>query len=196
MAPDDATHPKKRSGSAAFSDLISASPPQTVSESQLFNSSSTLSHFASFLPVSWLSLSLRRRERKPANVRVFPSIPISSSSPNLSSSIITMALSCIPCHTLLRTQSSDMETAAVPLPVVPLSGSFQKPDRNWSGCLLPLPHEAKHKASYHRRGYSVSAIDENLQASSSSEPRLLRSGGMRRDWSFEDLEKRAVVVRM
>ncbi|KAF3449444.1 hypothetical protein FNV43_RR10172 [Rhamnella rubrinervis] len=69
-------------------------------------------------------------------------------------------------------------------------------DRSWSGNLAPPPYEhifvknasmlvAKKKVvkAGHRRLYSTGAVTFEGTA----EPRLVRSSGMRRDWSFEDL---------
>ncbi|XP_058106563.1 uncharacterized protein LOC131249830 [Magnolia sinica] len=106
-----------------------------------------------------------------------------------------MSLACLTCQTLLRTESLDMETEQLDPNLNRLRSNG--PDRNWSGCLLPPPYENKRKA-LHKRGGSVASanIEEQAVADASGEPRLQRSRGMRRDWSFEDLKKSAVVIRM
>ena len=65
----------------------------------------------------------------------------------------------------------------------------KKVDRSWSGN-IPSPKRelpkggavAKIKAD-HRRVHSTG----NVPITGSSEPRLVRSSGMRRDWNFENL---------
>ena len=73
-------------------------------------------------------------------------------------------------------------------------------ERNWSGTLIPPAYtqEAtmelnsiptkKPKRAYRRYG-SIGAIPipEEDAVDLLNEPRLMRSGGIRRDWSFEDL---------
>ncbi|GFS32574.1 hypothetical protein Acr_00g0023280 [Actinidia rufa] len=67
-----------------------------------------------------------------------------------------------------------------------------KVDRNWSGNLVPRPYEKmrnelkeKPTRAGHHRLHSISGLGEYEDG-----PRLVRSCGMRRDWSFEDLRKR------
>lgn len=72
-------------------------------------------------------------------------------------------------------------------------------DRSWPGNLAPQPYEqicvknatmlvAKKKVVRpgHRRLYTTGAA----AFEGAAEPRLVRSSGMRRDWSFEDLRPR------
>ena len=49
----------------------------------------------------------------------------------------------------------------------------------------------------HRRGSTTTDVMENVgqaESSGKSEPRLVRSPGMRRDWSFEDLTKKNSIA--
>ncbi|KAF8027205.1 hypothetical protein BT93_E0194 [Corymbia citriodora subsp. variegata] len=74
-------------------------------------------------------------------------------------------------------------------------------DRNWSGPLAPPTYEhisrsaplgvRKKKVKKVRRqlcGIAASSLGEKPMAGT-GEARLVRSSGMRRDWSFEDLRK-------
>uniref|UniRef100_A0A7N0TBK0 Uncharacterized protein n=1 Tax=Kalanchoe fedtschenkoi TaxID=63787 RepID=A0A7N0TBK0_KALFE len=81
----------------------------------------------------------------------------------------------------------------------------KRAERNWSGSLIPsriqqmhggssadqqdddttLERAAKKARKGHRRGTSL--VDEPFLGQ--GEPRLVRSSGMRRDWSFEDLKQ-------
>ncbi|XP_038725797.1 uncharacterized protein LOC120016898 [Tripterygium wilfordii] len=72
-----------------------------------------------------------------------------------------------------------------------------KVDRSWSGNLNPQPYKqirsgskvvaAQKMRNCHRRLNSTGAV---IFEGSGAEPRLVRSCGMRRDWSFEDLRQR------
>ncbi|KAF5729705.1 hypothetical protein HS088_TW20G00069 [Tripterygium wilfordii] len=77
-----------------------------------------------------------------------------------------------------------------------------KVNRSWSGNLSPQPYEqirsgskvvaAKKMRNCHRRLTSTGAV---MFEGSGAEPRLVRSSGMRRDWSFEDLRQRRAEVK-
>ena len=69
---------------------------------------------------------------------------------------------------------------------------LSKVDRSWSGNLVPrhyekMRNESKEKPARvgHHRLHSISGFGGYEDG-----PRLVRSCGMRRDWSFEDLRKR------
>nr|DAD24050.1 TPA_asm: hypothetical protein HUJ06_025513 [Nelumbo nucifera] len=70
-------------------------------------------------------------------------------------------------------------------------------ERSWSGSLTPPPYNKimrsesptemkNNRKKGHRRIHSTGAVAFGMETGT-GEPRLLRSGGMRRDWSFEDL---------
>ncbi|GKU95752.1 hypothetical protein SLEP1_g9074 [Rubroshorea leprosula] len=107
-----------------------------------------------------------------------------------------MSLNCLTCQVLQRTNSyNDGDCGQV---------NHQKPHfrpeitcclRNWSGNLSPPPFRsgslmppAKKKLlmkSSHRRLNSTGTLSFETDV----EPRLVRSSGMRRDWSFEELRE-------
>ncbi|GAB2273009.1 hypothetical protein Dimus_007821 [Dionaea muscipula] len=66
-------------------------------------------------------------------------------------------------------------------------------ERSWSGNLTPPTHYEKDGSSgmvkktarNHRRILTTGAVDFEEEM---TEPKLVRSGGIRRDWSFECLE--------
>ncbi|RDX71800.1 hypothetical protein CR513_48796, partial [Mucuna pruriens] len=91
-----------------------------------------------------------------------------------------MSLSCLTCGQVLQRVNSDREEC------LPETKTFKKPikvDRSWSGNINPPQNArgavAKVKAEHHRRTNSEGDVG----------PRLVRSSGMRRDWSFEDLSE-------
>ncbi|XP_027348082.1 uncharacterized protein LOC113859559 [Abrus precatorius] len=98
-----------------------------------------------------------------------------------------MSLNCLTCGHILERVNSDKEYhnpeikshRKVPLQV----------DRTWSGKLSPPQRlgaaMAKIKAEHHRRTNSAGDIG----------PKLIRSSGMRRDWSFEELTGQDKGVR-
>ncbi|KAJ4728682.1 putative Plant/MZA15-19 protein [Melia azedarach] len=106
-----------------------------------------------------------------------------------------MNLNCLACQNLQRT-NSDKDYGH--------EGHHHlrklcclKVERSWSGNLAPPPYEqiskgsrvvaAKKVKKSHRRINSTGAV---AFESNNSEPKLVRSVGMRRDWSFEDLRQR------
>ncbi|GMH22597.1 hypothetical protein Nepgr_024440 [Nepenthes gracilis] len=100
-----------------------------------------------------------------------------------------MSLNCLNCQVLHRTNSDDSRrlTNGV-LCCKAMAG------RSWSGNLTPPPYyekagsfgKTKNKVKPDRRRNGSAEIVE--YGEEISEPKLLRSGGMRRDWSFECLD--------
>ncbi|KAJ7943821.1 putative Plant/MZA15-19 protein [Quillaja saponaria] len=104
-----------------------------------------------------------------------------------------MTLSCFTCKTLQRT---DSERGRDYGKENSLRKSCLQIERSWSGNITP-PYEqtksgaiavAKKKINKcgHRRIHSTGTVSFERN----TEPRLGRSCGMRRDWSFEDLRKK------
>ncbi|XP_004512526.1 uncharacterized protein [Cicer arietinum] len=97
-----------------------------------------------------------------------------------------MSLNCLTCSQVLQRTDSFREL----FKENEYQESRKNVDRTWSGNMsAPLHKEipkgsalAKIKAD-HRRNHSTG----NLPFSGRAEPRLVRSSGMRRDWSFENL---------
>jgi len=109
----------------------------------------------------------------------------------------TMSLNCLTCGNILQRVKSNNDDACLPPPeesTKPYDNFQTNPNNNnrkvssthnrsWSsGNITPpqFPHSgplAKVKAEHHRRTNSEGGVG----------PRLIRSSGMRRDWSFEDL---------
>ncbi|KAE9607020.1 hypothetical protein Lal_00025919 [Lupinus albus] len=94
-----------------------------------------------------------------------------------------MSLNCLTCSQVLQRTDSyeDLYTEKE------YREACKRADRSWSGNIAPPKGEksgavAKLKAD-HRRVHSTG----NVSFSGSSEPRLVRCSGMRRDWSFENL---------
>ncbi|GAB4857831.1 hypothetical protein Ancab_015737 [Ancistrocladus abbreviatus] len=100
-----------------------------------------------------------------------------------------MSFNCLNCQVLQRTDS-DCSTRFINKTLC----CKVMVDRSWSGNLTPAAYYEKVGRSSrmiknkpkqdHRRIGSTGAVEfeENL------EPKLVRSGGMRRDWSFECLD--------
>lgn len=118
-----------------------------------------------------------------------------------------MSLPCLTCRKLQRC-NSDREPLA-PLRQRPSSAAHW----NWSGCLVwvpPASHGQRHGdnavqfrelAVPSRRPLqklaSASAVEIESEASTACNgPQLRRSSGMRRDWSFENLNKNVIVVSL
>ncbi|XP_068636016.1 uncharacterized protein [Aristolochia californica] len=126
-----------------------------------------------------------------------------------------MGLSCLTCQGLQRTDSGPT--------LEPLDNHFENlssgTPRKRSGCLGCDPRERLRKGSSFAsssssssslssskaprktlRKFATSAtanMKEHAAAAVGLEqPRLVRSSGMRRDWSFEDLQKKFQVVNM
>ncbi|OIV93008.1 hypothetical protein TanjilG_20670 [Lupinus angustifolius] len=97
-----------------------------------------------------------------------------------------MSLNCLSCSQVLQRTDSYGELYTEK----EYKEACKRVDRSWSGNIGPSPKcegkkggvVAKLKAD-HRRIHSTG----NVSFSGSSEPRLVRSSGMRRDWSFENL---------
>ncbi|KAL1194783.1 hypothetical protein V5N11_034135 [Cardamine amara subsp. amara] len=95
-----------------------------------------------------------------------------------------MSLNCLACHILQRTDS-DREIGSRKESNFNenfASSGFEKMVRNRSS--LPIVRRPVKKGG-HRRLYSA----EMVVYGDLDEPRLVRSSGIRRDWSFEDLKK-------
>ncbi|RDY10295.1 hypothetical protein CR513_05206, partial [Mucuna pruriens] len=100
-----------------------------------------------------------------------------------------MSLNCLTCCQMLERTDSYGEL----FENKKLKEICKQVDRSWSGnlssstpqCDLPKPAGplAKIKTD-HRRNYSTSDVP---YSPGSSGPKLMRSSGMRRNWSFEDL---------
>lgn len=105
-----------------------------------------------------------------------------------------MSLNCLTCHQLRRIESEEelnekYDTVGTPHFVQ----TWSKVDRSWSGNLAPRPYDkliknksgdmvGKKGQKGHQRGHSGPVGYQDG-------PRLVRSAGMRRDWSFEDLRQ-------
>ncbi|OIW10658.1 hypothetical protein TanjilG_16030 [Lupinus angustifolius] len=97
-----------------------------------------------------------------------------------------MSLNCLSCSQVLQRTDSYGELHREK----EYREACKRVDRSWSGNIAPSPKceggkggaVAKLKAD-RRRIHSTG----NVSFSGSSEPRLVRSSGMRRDWSFENL---------
>ncbi|XP_012076249.1 uncharacterized protein LOC105637409 [Jatropha curcas] len=102
-----------------------------------------------------------------------------------------MSLNCLACQNMQRNNSGteyDRETTSEKLCCLPV-------ERSWSGNLGSPTYEKIGKSSMpiakkikkeHRRLNSTGI----LGFKGIDEPKLVRSSGMRRDWSFEDLKER------
>ncbi|CAJ1948106.1 unnamed protein product [Sphenostylis stenocarpa] len=105
-----------------------------------------------------------------------------------------MSLNCLTCGNILQRVKSGRSDACLPLPEESIKPCYNNennnnnrkvskaPNRSWSGNMTPPQFEpsgplAKVKTAHHRRTTSEGGLG----------PRLVRSSGMRRDWSFEDL---------
>uniref|UniRef100_A0A7N0UXU2 Uncharacterized protein n=1 Tax=Kalanchoe fedtschenkoi TaxID=63787 RepID=A0A7N0UXU2_KALFE len=98
-------------------------------------------------------------------------------------------INCMNRNVLERTDSCKLDRVDSPEQHVRLC--FLKVERSWSGNLTPpryeqvkddgvVGKEVKKKKAHHRRYKSEAGA-------LLGEPKLVRSSGMRRDWSFEDL---------
>ncbi|CAL9028949.1 unnamed protein product [Prunus brigantina] len=109
-----------------------------------------------------------------------------------------MTLNCLTCQVLNRTNSSgsDKDNVCKDKAYRKLCCVNINMERSWSGNLTPpsyeqiqessmfMPDKKKGKMSLgHRRLMSTGGVAYE----GSTEPRLVRSSGMRRDWSFENL---------
>lgn len=90
-----------------------------------------------------------------------------------------MSLNCLTCGQGLQRDNSEREEN------LPINKSLKKPqiqvDRSWSGNLSPPQNKngagSNLKTEQHRRTNSADNVG----------PKLLRSSGVRRDWSLEEL---------
>ncbi|XP_077247269.1 uncharacterized protein LOC143887025 [Tasmannia lanceolata] len=117
-----------------------------------------------------------------------------------------MSCSCIPCPSLERTNSDPALERLDPRRDRWRHGVVE---RRWSGTIPYTPYEIITSGSSvtdfgparkgHRKMHSsigaMTCIEERASVMT-AEPQLLRSSGRRRDWSFEDLKKSAVVLSM
>ncbi|KAB2632236.1 hypothetical protein D8674_028483 [Pyrus ussuriensis x Pyrus communis] len=108
-----------------------------------------------------------------------------------------MSLNCLSCQVRQRTSSSgDREHASKEKAYRKLCCVNINIDRSWSGNLTSPPYEQIENSSIfvlekkkgkkgpgHRRLMTTGGVAYE----GSTEPRLVRSSGMRRDWSFENL---------
>uniref|UniRef100_A0A803L604 Uncharacterized protein n=1 Tax=Chenopodium quinoa TaxID=63459 RepID=A0A803L604_CHEQI len=118
-----------------------------------------------------------------------------------------MSLNC--CHVLHRTDSdqdlskrliSHDDKSSTPKNISSLFSHKILAERSWSGKLMASPREKKVKSmvggatpkkfkAHHRRYGSTGALSYGGEGDDlTNEPKLVRSGGLRRDWSLEDLE--------
>lgn len=88
-----------------------------------------------------------------------------------------MSLNCLTCGQVLQRVNSDREYS----PEVSIKAcrkvARQHVDRSWSGNISPPQSSVAKMKAEHRRTNSTGDVG----------PRLLRSSGVRRDWSFEEL---------
>ena len=108
-----------------------------------------------------------------------------------------MSLNCLTCQQMQRSDSERQCSHEKPCRKL----CCVKIDRSWSGNISPPPYEQinisksgpvaigviKKKKKEHRRLNSAGSI---AFKGNHGEPRLVRSSGMRRDWSFENLRQR------
>ena len=111
-----------------------------------------------------------------------------------------MSLSCLSCQVLQRTNSDCEREYGGEKYTYKKIFQPEVHQRSWSGNLGQPPpgydqmvsgskavvEQKKVKKLGHRRMHSTGA----LALDGTAEPRLVRSCGMRRDWSFEDLRER------
>ncbi|CAN8285121.1 unnamed protein product [Cochlearia groenlandica] len=100
-----------------------------------------------------------------------------------------MSLNCLACHNLQRSDSDrDIRRSLNKDPNFTeklATSRYDKMLRNKSS--LPIVRKIKTGHHHHRRLYSAETVMvyEDLE----EEPKLIRSSGIRRDWSFENLQK-------
>ncbi|KAL6979864.1 hypothetical protein U1Q18_021522 [Sarracenia purpurea var. burkii] len=109
-----------------------------------------------------------------------------------------MSLNCLTCQALRRIDSDkELREGLLVETRHFMSALRSKVERSWSGNLVPKPYHKTRNDDHHveetgaaaktghHRVHSVSG-----PASYGGGPRLVRSCGMRRDWSFENLRQR------
>ena len=119
-----------------------------------------------------------------------------------------MSLNCLNCQVLKRTDSDgrEMDFRAENYSYEKLLRSKQAQQRSWSGNLAPMVAPPPVNGNYAEQTKSGLVVVAHKKVSKSghrrlnsagalgfegtAEPRLLRSSGMRRDWSFENLRER------
>ncbi|CAK9142788.1 unnamed protein product [Ilex paraguariensis] len=96
-----------------------------------------------------------------------------------------MSLNCLTCQSMRRTDSKkELREGIFDHEKPNLSLCLGRVERSWSGNLAPpRPYEKFKKATH--RIHSSGPVEFESGA-----PKLVRSCGMRRDWSFEDLRQR------
>ncbi|CAK9173396.1 unnamed protein product [Ilex paraguariensis] len=99
-----------------------------------------------------------------------------------------MSLNCLTCQSMPRTDSDKGFKQIYDHEKHHFSHCLGKVERRWSGNLAspPRPYEKIRtgKKATHHRIHSSGTVEFE-----SSAPKLVRSCGMRRDWSFEDLRQ-------
>ncbi|XP_059655096.1 uncharacterized protein LOC132302263 [Cornus florida] len=109
-----------------------------------------------------------------------------------------MSLNCLTCQSLQRVDSERDCSKNYQQDKSNLSLCWSKVERSWSGNLgTPRPYNKMRNESSGfvgttkrvKKGHHRVHTSASLQFESST-PRLVRSCGMRRDWSFEDLMQR------
>lgn len=115
-----------------------------------------------------------------------------------------MSLNCLPCHHLRRIESGEELNENCDIVGTPCYVQTRsKVDRSWSGNLAPRPYDHKFvkNESADMVGKKGKKGHQRVQSISGpigykDGPRLVRSSGMRRDWSFEDLgQKREEKIK-
>ncbi|KAL7164873.1 hypothetical protein ACSBR2_040711 [Camellia fascicularis] len=109
-----------------------------------------------------------------------------------------MSLNCLTCQNLPRVDSEKELTESSDKPLFTLR-RFKNVDRTWSGNLAP-PRPYEKIRNHNESAMARKAAKNNhhrLHGSGpigyDNGPKLVRSSGMRRDWSFEDLKQRREV---
>ncbi|KAL1192857.1 hypothetical protein V5N11_009330 [Cardamine amara subsp. amara] len=125
-----------------------------------------------------------------------------------------MSLNCLTCHDFLRTDSiKEFDLSGPGPPTVEINHVLGKTNckdhvggRNWSGNLSPRIYEkiGRSGSSLAQKMKKVKKIHHirirgHVGSSSSNgttrleQPMLVRSSGMRRDWSFENLRDQGLI---
>lgn len=175
-----------------------------LSQFILFALSSTHLNSKYFYPSNGKITLLLSRSLSPLLPSPSPSpLPFPLSLPSTSSQYcITMSLNCLRCHNLGRTVSEKEHIEGYGDKKPHFKSRWPKVDRSWSGNLAPRPYEkirreptsntmASHgKIAAESGGGHWSTTHRSGPIRLDNGPRLARSCGMRRDWSFEDLRQR------
>ncbi|KAG2309083.1 hypothetical protein Bca4012_081998 [Brassica carinata] len=94
-----------------------------------------------------------------------------------------MSLNCLACHILQRS-NSDIDSN--------ITENFVTSGYKKTGRKRPTLPVVRRVKTGHRRLHSAEAI----VCVDLDEPKLVRSSGIRRDWSFEDLKKQRDQIRI